>query len=71
MNTSVGFCHIMLVVVVALAFGLDDLQNGNAFGDGDNDGYSGDLPFSLPFNSDFADESNEDDYQSEDEVPFP
>jgi hypothetical protein len=71
MNTAIGFCHIMLIVVVALAFDLEEFQNGNAFGDGDNDGYSSDLSFSLPFDSDFADESNDDDYQLKDEVPFP
>jgi hypothetical protein len=71
MNAAVWICRIMLIVVVALAFDLEDFQSGNAFGDGDNDGYSSDLPFSLPFDSDFADESNDDDYQLEDEVPFP
>ena len=71
MNAAVGFCRIILVLMVALDFDSEDFQNGNAFGDGDNEGHLSDLPFSLPFDSDFADGSNDDDYQSDDEVPFP
>jgi hypothetical protein len=74
MKISAGICHLMLIVAVALSINWD-YQIGNAYGDDDSDGYSGDSPFSLPFDSGIAGDSDGDDddgdYESGDELPFP
>ena len=64
MNRTFVFCRVMLVIVAVLAFALEDPQKSNASTDSNNIDHPNDSPFSLPFDSDIADQSYGD-------VPFP
>jgi hypothetical protein len=54
-----------------LAFALEDSQKSNASTDSHNPDNPNDSPFSLPFDSDIADQSDDGDYQSDGDIPFP
>jgi hypothetical protein len=54
----------MLLIVGVLAFALEDSQKSNASTDSHNPDNPNDSPFSLPFDSDIADQSDVD-------IPFP
>jgi hypothetical protein len=58
------FCRVMLLIVGVLAFALEDSQKSNASTDSHNPDNPNDSPFSLPFDSDIADQSDVD-------IPFP
>ena len=55
----------MLLIVGVLAFALEDSQKSNASTDSYNPDNPNDSPFSLPFDSDVADQSDDGDYQSD------
>ena len=66
-------CRVMLVAVAVLAFALEGSQKSYASTDSYNMDYPNpnDSPFSLPFDSDIADQSYSEDYQSDSDIPFP
>ena len=65
------FCRVMLIAVAVLAFALNGSQKSDASTDSYNINYPDDSPFSLPFDSDIADQSYGEDYQSDSDIPFP
>ena len=65
------FCRILLIAVAVLAFALNGSQKSDASTDIYNINYPNDSPFSLPFDSDIADQSYGEDYQSDSEITFP
>jgi hypothetical protein len=78
MNRTFVFYRVMLIIVAVLAFALGDPQKSNASADGYKMDYPNDSPFSLPFDSDIADQTDNDDYQSygedyqtDNDIPFP
>ena len=65
------FCRVMLIAVAVLAFALEGSQKSDASTDIYDMDYPIDSPFSLPFDSDIADQSYGEDYQSDSDIPFP
>jgi hypothetical protein len=47
----------MIIIALSLVFVINDLQDGNASIDGDNENRSNELPFSLPFNSNITNQT--------------
>jgi hypothetical protein len=71
MNGTLVFCRVMLIAVAVLAFALANSQKSEASTDSYSLDYPNDSPFSLPFDSDIADQSFGQDYQSDSDIPFP
>ena len=65
------FCRVLLITVAFLAFALNGSQKSDASADIYNINYPNDSPFSLPFDSDIADQSYGENYQSDSDIPFP
>ena len=68
----------MLLTLAVLAFAINNPQGSNASEDSDSMDNPNDSPFSLPFDSDIASQSDGEDYQSDGEdyqsdgdIPFP
>ena len=65
------FCRVLLITVAVLAFALSGSEKSDASTDSYNMDYPNDSPFSLPFDSDIADQPYGEDYQSYSDIPFP
>ena len=68
----------MLIALAVLAFTINNSQDSNASEDVYSIDNPNDFPFSLPFDSDIADQSGGEDYQSggedyqsDGDIPFP
>lgn len=64
MNISLTYCRVMLIVALYLVFAIHDFQDNNTSINGDNENRSNVLPFSLPFNSNITN-------QTDNVIPFP
>lgn len=71
MNTKSTYYNIFLIMITILMFTTGSFQNSNASKVDTNKDSSQDFVFSLPFNSHFADSSNNVKTYSNDIIPFP
>ena len=61
----------MLLALAVLAFAINNPQSSNASEDVYSMDNPNDSPFSLPFDSGIAPQSDGEDYQSDGDIPFP
>ena len=71
MNRGFTLYRTMLPTLAVLAFTINNPHDSNALEDRHSIDNPNDFPFSLPFDSDIASQSDGEDYQSDDGIPIP
>jgi hypothetical protein len=71
MNRGFMLYRTILLTLAVLAFAINNPQGSNASEDVYSMDNPNDFPFSLPFDSDIASQSDGEDYQSDGDIPFP